>query len=276
MFPLATAMAERFQSQHPQVNVNIQSTGSGGGFTNQFCPGQTDFNNASRPIQSQEEQQCESNGVTPVEFTVATDALTVIVNNDADWVDSLTVEQLRSIWSAESPPARWSDIDSSWPNEPLELFGPTDASGTYDYFIEAIIGEEGPGHRQDYSATEQDRTIVRGVEGSQYAMGYLGFAYYSENTGAVKALAIDDGDGPVEPSLETAKSGEYAPLARPLFTYAKQESLSEPRVAEFARFWLENSTNQEIVADEVGYVPLDESEQSEMLNRLNGAVPTPT
>jgi len=272
VFPLATAMAERFQSEHSGVNTNIQSTGSGGGFANHFCPGRTDFNNASRPIQSEEEEVCSGNDVTPVELTVATDALTVVVNDEADWVDCMTVEELQQIWSAENPPSMWSDVNSDWPDEPLELYGPTDASGTYDYFIEAILGEEGPGHRQDYSATEQDRTIIQGVEGSENAIGYLGFAYYTENQDRVKALGIDDGDGCVEPSLETARAGEYTPLSRPLFTYAKQESLAEEHVAEFARFWMENATSQEIVADEVGYVPLSDSDQQEAMDALEAAI----
>ena len=272
VFPLATAMAERFQSEHSDVNINIQSTGSGGGFANHFCPGRTDFNNASRPIQPEEEQACSENGITPVELTVATDALTVVVNNEADWVDCITVEELREIWSADSPPTTWSDVNSDWPDQELELYGPTDASGTYDYFIEAILGEEGPGHRQDYSATEQDRTIIQGVEGSANAMGYLGFAYYSQNQDRVKALSVDDGSGCTEPSLETARAGEYTPLARPLFTYAKQASLAEEHVAEFARFWLENATSQEIVANEVGYVPLSDEDQQEAMDALETAI----
>jgi phosphate transport system substrate-binding protein len=272
VFPLATAFAEIFQKDHPEVSINVQSTGSGGGFANFFCPGETDFNNASRPIKEEEMQQCSDNGVEPVELTVATDALTVIVNNENDWATELTVDQLKDIWSAESPPETWSDINSDWPDEELELFGPSDASGTYDYFIEAIIGEEGPGHRQDYSATEQDRTIIQGVEGSKYAMGYMGFAYYTENTDAVTAVAVDNGDGPVEPSLETAKSGEYAPLARPLFTYPSKSSLSEEHVAEFARFFVENTTNQEVVADEVGYVPLDDEQKQAQMDKLESAI----
>ena len=272
VFPLATAMAERFQERHSGVNINIQSTGSGGGFANHFCPGRTDFNNASRPIQPEEEQACSENSVTPVELTVATDALTVVVNNDADWVDCMTVDELRQIWSAEDPPTTWSDVNSDWPDQELELYGPTDASGTYDYFIEAILGEEGPGHRQDYSATEQDRTIIQGVEGSEAAIGYLGFAYYSQNQDRVKALGIDDGSGCVEPSLETARAGEYTPLSRPLFTYAKQESLAEDHVAEFARYWMENANSQEIVANEVGYVPLSDEDQQAAMDALESAI----
>jgi phosphate transport system substrate-binding protein len=272
VFPLATAFSELFREEHSGVEFSLQSTGTGGGFQNFFCVGETDFNNASRPVSSEEEQLCSENGVTPVEIQVATDALTVIVNNDNDWAQSLTVDQLREIWSAESQPTAWSDINSDWPDEEIELFGPTDASGTYDYFIEAVLGEEGPGHRQDYSPTEQDRTIIRSVEGSEYAMGYLGFAYYSQNPDSVTAVAIDNGDGPVEPSLETAKSGEYAPLSRPLFTYPRMESLTEEHVAEFARFWVENTTNQEVVADEVGYVPLDDEQQQAQMDALESAI----
>lgn len=272
VFPLSTAFAEIFQQEHPEVNISIQSTGSGGGFQNFFCVGDTDFNNASRPIDEEEEQLCADNDVTPVELQVATDALTVIVNNDNDWAESLTVDQLAQIWSADDPPSTWAEINADWPDEEIELFGPSEASGTYDYFIEAVIGEEGPGHRQDYSATEQDRTIMQGVQGSQHGMGYLGFAYYSENTDAVTAVAIDDGDGPVEPSLEAAKSGEYTPLSRPLFTYPSRESLAEEHVAAFARFWVENTTNQEVVADEVGYVPLDDTQQQEQMDSLESAI----
>jgi phosphate transport system substrate-binding protein len=272
VFPLATAFGEIFQQGTADVNISVQSTGSGGGFQNFFCVGETDFNNASRPIAGDEEDLCAENGVSFVELEVATDALTVVVNNDNDWAESLTVDQLREIWSAEAQPTTWADINSDWPDEEIELFGPSDASGTYDYFIEAIIGEEGPGHRQDYSATEQDRTIIQGVQGSEYAIGYLGFAYYSNNTDTVKAVAIDDGDGPVEPSLETASNGEYTPLSRPLFTYPKIEALGEEHIAEFARFWMEQTTNQEVVAEEVGYVPLTDSQQSDVMERLESAI----
>ena len=271
VFPLATAFAEIFQKEHSGVNINIQSTGSGGGFANFFCTGKTDFNNASRPIKEEEMQQCSDNDVEPVELQVATDALTVIINNENDWATELTVDQLKEIWSAESKPKTWSDVNSDWPDETIELFGPSDASGTYDYFIETIIGEDG-GHRQDYSATEQDRTIIQGVEGSKYAMGYLGFAYYSENKDAVTAVAVDNGDGPVEPSLENAKTGKYKPLSRPLFTYPAKSRLAEEHIAAFAEFWMENTTNKEVVADEVGYVPLDDSQQKAQMDKLETAI----
>jgi phosphate transport system substrate-binding protein len=272
VFPLATAFGEIFQQEHPDVNISVQSTGSGGGFANFFCPGETDFNNASRPIKAEEEDMCAENDVVPIELQVATDALTVIINNDNDFASEMTVEELQTLYAAETAPTTWAEVNSDWPDEEIELYGPTDASGTYDYFIEAIVGEDGPGHRQDYSATEQDRTIVQGVEGSELAVGYLGFAYYSSNTDRVTAVAVDNGDGPVEPSLESAKSGEYAPLSRPLFTYPAQSSLAERHIAEFAQFFVENTTNEEVVANDVGYVPLDDNQQGEQMDKLMTAI----
>ncbi|MWG34850.1 PstS family phosphate ABC transporter substrate-binding protein [Halomarina oriensis] len=273
VYPLAQAVAEEFMGQHDGVNITIQSTGSGGGFQNYFCVGDSDINNASRPIAEDETQLCSDNGVTPVELKVATDALTVVVNNEADFVDEITFEQLDQIWSAEEPPTTWSDVDSDWPDEELNLFGPTEASGTYDYFLETVIGEEGPGMRTDYQATENDRQIVQGVQGSQYAMGFFGFAYYSNNPDVVKALSIEGGesDGAVEPSLETAKSGDY-PLARPLFTYPATEALADEHVAEFARYFVEQSTNQELVAGTVGYVPNSDEEMQEAMDALDSAI----
>ncbi|WP_144904094.1 PstS family phosphate ABC transporter substrate-binding protein [Halobellus captivus] len=272
VFPIASAMSERFEESYPDIDVSIQSTGSGGGFANYFCTGQTDFNNASRPIQPEEEEQCAGNDVEWIELKVATDALTVIVSTDNEFIDEgLTVEQLREIWSADADVETWADVEDSWPDEPIELYGPSDASGTYDYFIEAVIGEEGS-HRQDYSPTEQDRTILQGVAGSEYALGYLGFAYYSQNSDSVRAVPIKDGDGDyVEPSLETALEGEYTPLSRPLFTYPKVSALQEGHIEAFARFWLDNSTSQEIIAEEVGYVPLSEAEREQMLGRIYAA-----
>lgn len=274
VFPLAVAMRKQFVADHSKVEISVKSTGSGGGFTNNFCPGDTDFNNASRPIKSEEESQCSENGVEPVEMKVATDALTVVVNPEADWFedgDCITVEQLAEIWAADSKPTTWSDVNAEWPDEEIQLFGPTDASGTYDYFHEAILGEETK-HRGDYQATEQDNTIISGVEKSKYAMGYLGFAYYSENKDRIKALAVDNGDGCVKPTLDNAKTGKYAPLSRPLFTYVSKSSLEEKQVREFAKFWVENTTNQEIVADEVGYVPNSEEEMQAAMDRLQQAI----
>lgn len=276
VFPLATAVSEEFMEEYPEVDVNLQSTGTGGGFANNFCPGRTDFNNASRPITETEEASCSDNDVVPIELNVATDALSVIVNPEATWVDCLTIEELRTIWSADASPETWNDVRDEWEEREFELYGPSDASGTFDYFNEVILGEDGPDHRRDYSATEQDRNIIQGVQGSRNAMGYLGFAYYTENTDSVKAVGIDDGSGCVEPSLETAKSGEYSPLSRPLFTYVNQQSLAEDHVAEFARYWIDRMTDADLVADRVGYVPLTEEEQSAQLDTLESAIDSAT
>lgn len=272
VFPLATAIAEEFRRQHPDVEISISSTGSGGGFQNHFCPGNTDFNNASRPIQPEEEQLCSENGVEPVELKVATDALTVVVNNDADWVDCVTVEELEQIWQPNGATS-WSDVRSEWPDQEFELYGAASTSGTFDYFTEVVMGEEGR-HRQDYSATERDRNIVQGVSGSEAAMGYFGFSYYFNNPDQVKALEIENPDTGecVAPGIDTASSGAYSPLARPLFTYPATDALAEEHVAEFARFFVGNSTNEDIVAQQVGYVPNTEETMQEMLDRLNQAI----
>jgi len=272
VFPLASAVAEEFQKMHSGVNISIQSTGSGGGFENFFCPGESDINNASRPIKDSEMEKCTGNDVQPHELKVATDALTVVVNNENDWTTALTVDQLAQIWGPEAGEDQtWSDIDSSWPDETIQRFGAAETSGTFDYFTETIMGEEGA-HTQAYEPTEKDRSIVQGVQGNKYAIGYFGFAYYFQNPDQVTALAIDNGNGPVEPSLETAKSGEYAPLSRPLFTYPNENRLSERHIAEFCRFFVEQSANKEIVANQVGYVPNSEEEAQTEREDLNSVI----
>ncbi len=270
VYPLMFAIAEKFKEDHSGVNVDVSRTGSGGGFQNHFCPGETDFNNASRPIKDEEEQLCRDNGVEWVELVVATDALTVVVNNDADFVDCLTVDELARIWQPDAAET-WDEVRDGFPNEEIERYGAAETSGTFDYFTENVVGEEGA-HTDDYQATEQDNTIVQGVQGDEYAIGYFGFSYYYNNPDAVKALRIDDGNGCVEPSLDTAASGEYTPLSRPLFTYPARSSLADEHVAEFARFVVEQATNEDLVAGDVGYVPLTDDQQSEMGSRLEDAI----
>ena len=269
VYPLATAVGELFTDEYPEVNFNPQSTGSGGGFSNQFCPGNSDFNNASRPITSEEEDLCAENGVEYHEVNIATDALTVIVNNDNDWVDCMTVEQLREIWRADGA-SNWSDVNDDWPDQEINRFGAADTSGTFDYFNEVILGEEAT-HTSDYSATEQDNTILQGVQQDQYAIGYFGFSFYQSNQDAVTAVSLDAGEGAVEPTLDNAKSGDY-PLARPLFTYPRVSSLAEDHIAEFARFYVRQSANTELIADQVGYVPKTEEEMQSELDALNEVI----
>jgi phosphate transport system substrate-binding protein len=272
VFPLAMAMKEEFGKKHPDVSISVQSTGTGGGFQNNFCPGRTDFNNASRPIKPKEKSTCKKNNVDPVELKVATDALTVVVNPKADWVDCMTVDELKKIWQGGNDTIqKWSDVNPDWPDKEIHLYGPTEASGTFDYFHEAVVGEDNK-HRMDHQASENDRTIIQGVSKDKYALGYLGYAYYSESKKQVKALGIDNGNGCVKPTLETAKSGKYKPLSRPLFTYAEQSALKEDHIAEFAKFWIEHSTSKQIVAKSVGYVPLSNDEKKTQMNTLEKAI----
>ena len=261
VYPISVAVAEEFNHIHPQVEIPIQSTGTGGGFKNFFIPGKTDINDASRPIKDKENSAAAANGIEAIEFQVATDAITIVVSPEADWVDGVTVEQLNQIWRPENPAMKWSDIDSSWPSEPFELYGPTSASGTFDYFTDEINGEEGAS-RSDYQGTEQDNTIVQAVSGSPYTLGYFGMAYYLENQDKVKALSVNG----VMPGLESAKSGEYTPLSRPIFIYVSRESLKRPEVREFVRFYLRQTSTDLI--KEIGYVPLTEKEMQANLDRL--------
>ena len=270
VFPLMSAVAENFERNNPGVSIDISSTGSGGGFSNFFCEGDTDFNNASRPIQSEEEEQCANNGVEFIELVAATDALTVVVNNDNDFLDCLTVDELAQIWQADAAET-WDEVRDEFPNEEIERYGAAETSGTHDYLVENIQGAEA-GHTSDYQATEQDNSIVRGVQGSEYAIGYFGFAYYFQNPDEVTAIGIDDGSGCVEPSLETASSGDYSPLSRPLFTYPSVSSLGKDHVAEFARYFLEQTTNEDLVAGEVGYVPSTEETKEAQLEKLESAI----
>lgn len=276
VYPVAQAVTEEFSRQHSDVTFSLSRTGTGGGFSNQFCQGNSDFNNASREISSEEESTCSDNGIEYHQITVATDAITVIVNNDNSFIENengeacLTVEELRQIWSADGA-ENWSDVNSEWPDEPINRFGAAETSGTFDYFRESIIGEEA-NHTSDYSPTENDNSILQGVQGDEYAIGYFGFSYYQSNQDSITAVSIDDGDGCVEPSLETAQNGEYTPLARPLFTYVTRSALAEEHVAEFARYYVEQSGNETLIADEIGYVPQSDSVVEEQLSTLNDVI----
>jgi phosphate transport system substrate-binding protein len=264
--PYTTAAAEKFQGEQPDVQVTVGVSGTGGGFE-RFCRGETDLSNASRPIKDEEAQICEDKGIEPVEFQVANDALTVVVNKDNDWVDCLTTEQLQTIWGPDSKVDSWQDVDPSFPDEDLKLFGPGTDSGTFDYFTDEINGEEGAS-RSDYSASEDDNTIVTGVSGEQGGLGYFGFSYFEENQDQLKALAIDSGDGCVAPSVETAQDGSYKPLSRPLFVYVKQESLARPEVEAFLRYLLENEKS---IAEASQFVPLTDEQLTKANADLDAA-----
>jgi phosphate transport system substrate-binding protein len=261
--PLATAAAEQFRSENSDAQVTVGISGTGGGFE-RFCRGETDLSNASRPIEDDEKAACSENGVEYVELQVANDALTVVVNSENDWVDCLTVEQLKKIWEPGSKVSSWQDVDPSFPDEKLTLYGPGTDSGTFDYFTDEINGEEGAS-RSDYSASEDDNVIVRGVTGEKGALGYFGFSYFEENQDSLKAVEIDSGDGCVAPSADTAQSGEYKPLSRPLFTYVKKASLDRQGVRDFVTFWLDNSAE---ITETARFVPMTDAQLEESRSSL--------
>ena len=234
--PLSEAAAELFMEQNPGVQVSVATSGTGGGFE-KFCNGETDISDASRPIKQSEIDLCAQNGIKYEELSVALDGLTVVVNNENTWAQCLTVEQLALIWAPGSTVNNWNQVDPSFPNERLTLYGAGTDSGTFDYFTDAINGEEGAS-RTDYNATEDDNVTVQGVSGSKGALGYFGFSYLEENAGKVKAVAIDDGSGCVTPSLETVQSGEYTPLSRSLYIYPSDKALARPEVKAFLDFYI--------------------------------------
>jgi phosphate transport system substrate-binding protein len=265
--PFTTAAAERFQRDNPGVRITVGVSGTGGGFE-RFCRGETDVSNASRPIKDEEKQLCEKNGVEYVEFHVANDALTVVVNTQNDWATCLTVEELKRIWEPGSKIDNWNEIRPAFPNEPLELAGAGTDSGTFDYFTDAIVGDEGAS-RSDYTASENDNVTVQAVAGQKGGLGYFGFSYLEENLAKLKALEVDGGGGCVAPSVETAQNGTYKPLSRPLFVYAKKESFERPEVEAFIRYVLDNETE---IAEAARFVPLTDEQLAEARESLDQAV----
>lgn len=265
--PLTSAAAELFRSENPNVNVTVATSGTGGGFE-QFCSGNTDISNASRPISDEEKARCQSAGIEFTELVVANDALTVVVNPANDWADCLTVEQLEAMWSPESEGqvTNWNQVDPSFPDVPLVLFGPGTDSGTFDYFTEAINGEEGAS-RTDYSASEDDNVLVQGVQGARGATAYFGYTYFEENQDKLKAVQVNSGQGCVSPSPETVQNGTYVPLSRPLFIYVNNESFQRPEVAEFVRFYAENIDR---IAEAAQFVPLNEEQKVRLKAAVDG------
>ncbi len=251
VFPITEAVAEEFNKVAPSVRVNVGVSGSGGGFK-RFTVGEIDISDASRPIKENEAAIAKENGIEYIEFLVGVDGLSVIVSPKNDFVECLTVEQLHEIWKPESAVNDWSDIDPSWPNKRINLYGPGTDSGTFDYFTEEVNGESGLS-RADYTASEDDNVLVQGIRGDRNALGYFGYAYYAENMDKLKLVAVDSGAGCVVPSVEAIADGTYSPLSRPLFIYVSETSLARPEVREFVKFYMENGA---ALTAEVGYVPL--------------------
>ncbi len=265
VYPITEAVAEEFGIENPGVRVTVGISGTGGGFK-KFCAGETDISDASRPIKESERERCAQRGIEPMEVRVAYDGIAVVVNAENDFVDCLTVEELKRIWEPGSEVTRWSEVRKGWPDAEISLYGPGTDSGTFDYFTGAIVGEE-DASRPDYTASEDDNVLVQGVAGDRYALGYFGYAYYAENKDKLKAVGIDDGNGCVSPSPETVRSGAYTPLSRPLFIYVKKAALARPEVAAFVRYYL---THAEEFVPQVGYVPLRPEEYRAALERVAG------
>jgi phosphate transport system substrate-binding protein len=260
VFPITQAVAEEFTASNPDVEISVGISGTGGGFE-KFCNGETDIQDASRAIEQEEIDVCAQNGVEYVELLVALDGLSVMVNPANDFATCLTVEQLNAIWEPESAIDNWSEVDPSFPDQPLSLYGAGTDSGTFDYFTDVINGEEGVS-RSDYTASEDDNVLVQGIAGDENALGYFGYAYFVQNSDKLKIVAVDGGGGCVAPDPTTINDGSYAPLSRPLFVYVKKAALSKPEVVAFMDFYMENS--QALVTD-VGYVDVDPTEYEEQV-----------
>jgi len=263
VFPITEAVAEEFQKENPKIRVTVGLSGTGGGFE-KFARGETDISNASRPIKEEEKELAAKNGIEYLEFEVAFDGLSVVVNPKNKFVEFLTVTELKKLWRPGSKISRWNDLRPEWPDEKIVLFGPGTDSGTFDYFTEAIVGKE-DASRADYTASEDDNVLVEGVATEENSLGYFGYAYYIENKDKLKLLAIDDGKGAVLPTEKTIRSREYSPLSRPLYIYASKESLKKQEVQDFVRFYLEEVNS---LLKEVGYVSLPENELEKQIEKL--------
>ena len=266
VFPVTEAVAEEFQkAKKGKIKVTVGISGTGGGFK-KFCRGETDIQDASRPILKQEMDACKGAGVEYIELPVAFDALTVIVNPKNTWSPSMTVAELKKIWepAAQGKITNWNQVRDKWPNAPLKLFGAGADSGTFDYFTEAITGKA-KSSRGDFTASEDDNVLVQGVANDVNALGFFGFAYYIENSKKLKAVAIDSGKGAVGPSEKAVLDGSYQPLSRPIYIYVSKKALAKPEVREFAEFYLKNAPK---LVKEVKYVPLPDRVYSVGADRL--------
>lgn len=255
VYPITKLMAAEFNgSRDNPVQIKVDISGTTGGFR-KFCERKTDISNASRPILKEEMAACNRRKVTYIEIPIAFDALTVVVNPKNDWAKDITLAELRKIWepAAQGKITKWNQIRSTWPDKPLNLYGPDKDSGTFDYFTQATVGKR-KASRTDYTSSEDDNVLVKGVNQDPNALGYFGIPYYEANRSQVKVLGVDNGKGPVLPSRQTVENTQYQPLSRPLFIYVNYRSAqNKPEVKEFVDFYLEKAPK---LVGQVGYIPL--------------------
>ena len=253
--PISQAVAEEFSKENSDVNVSVGISGTGGGFK-KFVTGEIDIVDASRAMKPEELSTAQKNGIEFIELKIGLDGLTVVANPENTWAQNLTTEDLKKIWADGSTVKTWKDVNPAWPAEPIKLYGPDQDSGTYDYFIEEILGKDGK-IRKDYSPSSDDNQLVQGIEGDKGALGYFGYAYYLEQKDKLKALSING----ISPSDETVKNGTYKPLSRPLYIYINKKSFTEKaQVKSFVQFYIKNAA--ELVKSS-GYVPLDDYDAQE-------------
>jgi phosphate transport system substrate-binding protein len=255
VFPISQAMSEEFTDKHKDLKVPVNMSGTGGGMK-KFVAGEIDICGASRPIEPEEIEAAKGKGIEFVEIPVAYDGLSVVVNKENNFVDHLTVAELKKIWEPNSKVNNWKDVRAGFPDVPMKLFGAGTDSGTFEYFTEAINGKKKES-RTDYTPSEDDNVLVTGVKGEKGGLGYFGYAYYIANKNDLKVVKVDGGNGPVEPTHDTINDGSYAPLSRPIFLYVSKKALERPEVMEFVKYVL-SKESREFIA-ETGYVALPDA-----------------
>jgi phosphate transport system substrate-binding protein len=265
--PYVIAAAEKFQKLNPGVKVTVGISGTGGGFE-RFCKGETDLSDASRPMRQSEAAICRSNGITYEAFLVANDGISVVVSRQNTWASCLTVEELKRIWNTGSNITNWSQVRSGFPNVPLRLYGPGTDSGTFDFFTERINGRSGQS-RSDFTASEDDNVLVRGVQGDRGGLAYFGYSYYLENKDKLKLVRVNGGNGCVAPSIATVQAYAYKPLSRPLFVYAKRSAFKRAAVQAFVRYVI---VNERAIARTAQFVALTDRQVAKAKYQYNRAL----
>lgn len=265
VYPITEAVAEEYRKFNQEIHVTVGVSGTGGGFK-KFCNAETDISDASRPIKSSEIKMCKSAGIEYLELAVAWDGLAVLVHKENKFVDNLTVKELKSIFNSKTPATTWKDVRNTWPAEKIKTYSPGQDSGTFDYFVETILGKKAK-LRNDATFSEDDNVLVRGIAGDKNSIGFFGLAYYQENKDSLKLVPIINPNTKKEisPSLETVKNRSYAPLSRPIFIYVSKNAAAKPQTRELVIFYLKNAGK---LSQDVGYIPLEDSEYKASLEKF--------